>query len=59
MVAVLNIETYISCRNCNGKVTEINNRAGVCSKCNCKMKMKKCKDKSVVRVILEESEGKE
>ena len=59
LVAVLNTETYISCRNCNGKVIELNNGVGECSKCNCKMKMKKCKDKSVVRVILEESEGKE
>ena len=59
VVAVLNIETYISCRNCNGKVTEVNNGVGECSKCICKMKMKKCKGKSVVRVILEESEGKE
>lgn len=59
VVAVLNVETYISCRICNGKVTEVHNGVGECSKCNSKMKMKKCKDKSVARVILEEREGKE
>ena len=30
-----------------------------CSKCNSKMKIKKCKVKSVARVILEDREGKE
>ena len=29
MVAVLSIETYISCKNCNAKVTEVNNGVGV------------------------------
>ena len=42
VLTVLSIETYISCKNRKAKVTEVNNGVGECSKCNSKMKMKKC-----------------
>ena len=58
IVAVLKVETYIGCRNCNSKVTQVG-AIGECTKCSAKMKITKCKSKHVGRVILEDSNGNE
>ena len=58
IIAVIKIDSYSSCRNCNGKVVQVQGM-GECSKCGTKMKKGKCKNKNVARVILEDDEGKE
>ena len=59
IVAVMSIESYISCRVCDGKVIQINEMVGKCGKCNTKIKMAKCGSKSVGRIVIEDDEGKE
>ena len=58
IIAVIKIEAYASCRNCNGKVIQVGG-IGECSKCSAKMKIGKWKNKNVARVILEDGEEKE
>ena len=58
IVAVLSCESYCSCKNCDGKVTQINEIVGKCGKCNAKLKISKCKDKRVGRIIIEAAEYK-
>ena len=58
IVAVLRVETYIGCRNCNSKVTQVGT-IGECTKCCARMKITKCKNRRVGRVILEDSSGNE
>ena len=41
IVTILKVETYIGCRNCNNKVTQVG-AIGECTKCNAKMKISKC-----------------
>ena len=53
IVAVLSCESYCSCKNCDGKVTQINEIVEKCGKCNAKLKISKCKDKRVGRIIIE------
>ena len=59
IVAVINSETYISCKNCNAKVLESSGNIAVCGKCSTKMKLSKCGKKSVTRVILEDEKENE
>ena len=54
-----NVETYKSCRSCNGKVIETNALFGVCSKRNSKMKIARYSDHSVVNVMLPDENNKE
>ena len=42
IVAIVVIDVYIGCRNCNAKVIDANGAVGVCSKCNTKMKLSRC-----------------
>lgn len=58
VIAVIKIESYPSCQNCNGMVVEVRG-IGKCSKCGTKIKMEKSKNKNVARVILEDDQGKE
>lgn len=61
IIAVTSIESYISCRICDGKVVEINEIFGKCRKCNTKIKMAKCTcgSKCVGRIMIEDDDGKE
>ena len=59
VVAVISMEMYASCVNCHGKVLEASREVGQCSKCNTKVKMLKCKNQSVARVVVEEEGGKQ
>ena len=60
IIAVMGIESYISCRMCDGKVVEINEMLGKCGKCNTKIKMTKCGKKSIGRIVIEDGDsGKE
>ena len=60
IVEVLKMESYSSCRNCNGKVAETGNKAiGECTKCGSKIKMEKSKQQTIARIILQDSEDKE
>ena len=58
IVAVLKVETYIGCRNCNSKITQVG-AIGECNKCSAKMKITKCKSKHIGRAIVEDSSGNE
>lgn len=59
IVAVISVEMYSSCRNCNAKVLEVSKGIAVCSKCNSKMKLDKCGTKSIACVILEDEDNNE
>ena len=59
IVAIIGIESYRSCRNCNAKVSTVNKFMGECNKCNAKIKLSRCGEKNVARVILEDATGKE
>ena len=59
IIAVMSIENYVSCRVCDGKVIEINEKLEKCGKCNTKIKMGKCGSKSVGRIVIEDDDGKE
>ena len=50
-----------SYRNCNEKVSVINQLMGECSKCSAKIKFSKCAEKNDARVLhaLEDVNGKE
>ena len=57
IVAVVSIDIYKGCRNCNAKMVDVNGPVGVCSKCNTKMKLARCTDHCVANVILEDQFG--
>ena len=59
IVAVIRIDNYRSCRNCNTKVSTVNEFMGECNKCDAKIKLSRCGGKNVARVILEDAAGKE
>ena len=60
VVALVSMDEYKSCRNCNAKVVEGGKFAmGECSKCNTKMKMSKCNKQCIAHVIIEDDKGKE
>ena len=59
IVAVIGIDSYRSCRNCNAKVSTVNEFMGECNKCNAKIKLSRCGEKNVARVIIEDATGKE
>ena len=59
IVAIIVIDVYNGCRNCNAKVIGAHGAMDVCSKCNTKMKMARCTNQSVANVILEDEDGKE
>lgn len=53
------METYANCLiNCHGKVIEAKKGVEQCSKYNTKVKVEKCKNQSVARVVIEEQGGK-
>jgi len=55
VVQVISIDSYNSCRNCNGKITTTSNPGiGECTKCNSKLKISKSKSESIARIILQE-----
>ena len=54
-----NVDTYKSCRSCNGKIIESDAPIGLCSKCNSKMKIARCIDHRVVNVLLLDENDKE
>ena len=58
-MGVIGIDTYRSCWNCNAKVSTVNEFMGECNKCNAKIKLSRCGEKNVARVILEDAAGKE
>ena len=47
IVAVIAVDAYKSCRNCNAKVIKGSKFMGECSKCNTKMKITKYNDQNV------------
>ena len=55
IVGVISCESYGSCRNCDGKVIQVNEILGKCVKCNAKLKLAKCSSKKVGRIIIEDS----
>ena len=59
IVAVVSLDLYKGCRNCNAKVANTSTVFGVCTKCNTKMKLTRCANQSVANVILEDLDGKE
>jgi len=60
VVQVISIDSYNSCRNCNGKITTTSNpEIGECTKCNSKLKISKSKSQSIARIILQEDNGTE
>ena len=58
-MAVIGVDNYRSCRNCNSKVSVINEFMGECNKYDAKIKLSKCPEKNVARVVLEDINGKE
>ena len=58
-VAVVSIDMYKGCRNCNAKVANTGTVMGVCAKCNTKIKLGRCANLNVVNVLLEGTDGKE
>ena len=54
-----NVDTYKSCRSCNGKIIDTKAPIGVCSKCNSKMKVARCSDHTVVNAMLVDENNKE
>ena len=59
IVAVISVEMYSSCRNCNAKVLEGSGGIAMCSKCNSKMKLAKCGKKGIACVILKDEDNNE
>ena len=53
VVAVLYSEQYKSCISCKSKVSTDNEVLGRCSKCDSTMKLSKCPEKIMAKVILE------
>lgn len=58
IVAVLGVDSYSSCISCKGKVNNLNDVIGECSKCSCKMKMSRCEQNLSVRFMVE-GDGKQ
>jgi len=57
VVSVIGIDSYISCRNYLGKVTETSKGVGEYGKCKPKVKLAKCKSRNVARIEIEEDGG--
>jgi len=57
VASVISIDSYVSCRNCLGKVLETKNGVGECGKCNAKVKLAKCKNRNVARIEIEDEKG--
>ena len=47
IVAVIGIDSYRICRNCNAKVSTVNEVMGECNKCNAKVKLSRREGKNV------------
>ena len=54
IIGVVNCESYASCKNCDGKVVQFNQLLG---KCSATLKMARCSNKKVARVILVDLDG--
>lgn len=59
IVAIMSIESYAGCRNCNSKILEIGRSVAECKKCSAKMKVSKCVQKNIACIILEDKNNKE
>ena len=60
IVAVILLDLYKGCRNCNAKVVDSSaSTVVVCSKCNTKMKLAGCTNQGIANVILEDIDKKE
>lgn len=53
---VLNIEEYKSCMSCQAKVVEVNMGIGQCGKCGMKMKITRCENSTVARLLLTDTD---
>lgn len=53
IVAVLSADQYLSCINCRGKVNELSEVMGECTKCSTKMKIKACTMNNTANIIFQ------
>ena len=51
-------EQFKSCIKCNGKIEARNENIGQCTKCNCMMKLAKCPESTVVKLIIQDNSNK-
>ena len=55
IIAIESFEQFKSCIKCNGKIDARNENIGQCTKCNCMMKLVKCQESGVVKLIIQDS----
>ena len=58
IVGVVSCESHVCYRACNAKVVEVNAVVGMCTRSSLKVKMARCKNGMVARLMIEEDEGK-
>jgi hypothetical protein len=58
IISIISFESYKICNTCfHGKVTNLSAVMGKCGKCSAAVKLSRCEDKSVMKVMLESSDG--
>ena len=59
IIAVLNADEYRSCISCKGRVIDLTDFVGECTKCGIKMKLSKCPLKKTAKVLVQSDTGSE
>ena len=59
IVGVMSCDTYSSCINCRGKLTEISSIIAQCTKCATSVKITRCSKMTTARLIIKDTVGQE